>query len=230
MENNQQSIYTIDPLFDFQSLCDTDLGLYRLIKRDYYDRNIFNNDLFDSTNLNFVKTMLLTRDKFNPLFIFCKENALTNDEIDDLYKQFLDEEYDNILKLSSPTAIMSLAAVSNSVNKIVDVTILCKSQKEVDWIRKYSDKLRCIVSDYENFDIERYDTIYIKDLYTLLSFKQESINMKNIIFSRFLFNMENASKKIAVPVIEVSKKYYKNNKFMSAEPYKNLHEPVSEMG
>lgn len=230
MENNQQPIYTIDPLFDFQSLCDTDLGLYRLIKRDYYDRNIFNNDLFDSTNLNFVKTMLLTRDKFNPLFIFCKENALTNDEIDDLYRQFLDEEYDNILKLSSPTAIMSLAAVSNSVNKIVDVTVLCKSQKEVDWIRKYSNKLRCIVSNYENFDIGKYDTIYIKDLYTLLSFKQENINMKNIIFSRFLFNMENASKKIAVPVIEVSKKYYKNNKFMSAEPYKNLHEPVSEMG
>ena len=230
MENNQQSIYTIDPLFDFQALCDTDLGLYRLIKRDYYDRDIFNNDLFDSTNLNFVKTMLLTRDKFNPLFIFCKENVLTNDEIDDLYRQFLDEEYDNILKLSSPTAIMSLAAVSNSVNKIVDVTVLCKSQKEVDWIRKYSNKLRCIVSNYENFDIGKYDTIYIKDLYTLLSFKQENINMKNIIFSRFLFNMENASKKIAVPVIEVSKKYYKNNKFMSAEPYKNLHEPVSEMG
>lgn len=228
MENKQ--IYTLDPLFDFQAICDTDLGLYRLIKRDYYDRNIFNNDLFDSNNLDFVKTMLLTRDKFNPLFIFCKENVLSNEEIDDLYKQFLEEEYDNILDLSPYTSIMNIAAVSNSVNKIVNVTILCKSQKEVDWVYRYTNKLHCIVQDYENFNLEKYDTIYIKDLYTLLSFDQSSIDMKNIIFSNYQFNLENASKKMTIPIIEITKNYYKRNKFMTAEPYKDLHTPVSEMG
>lgn len=227
MEN--KPIYTIDPLFDFQALCDTDLGLYKLIKRDYYDRNVFDNILFDSTNINFVKTMILTRQKFNPLSIFCKKGIMKDNELDELYKQFLDEEYDNILSLSSPTAIMNIAAVSNSVNKIVNVTVLCKTQKEADWIHKYTYKLDCIVSDYDNFDLSKYDTVYIKDLYTLLSFNQDSINKKNIIFSNFFFNLENGSSKFTIPIVEVSKKYYKRNKFMTAEPYKDIYAPMGEM-
>lgn len=226
---NKGQMYTIDPLFDFQTLCDTDLGLYRLIKQDYYDKSVFDNGLFDSTDERFIKTVLLCRKLFNPLFIFCKEDKLSDEEKDNIYQEFLDTEYDSILNLSTPTTIMEIASISNNANNIVNVTVLCKNDKEKAWVNKYNRKLKCIVSDYKGFDLSKYDTIYIKDIYTLALFKQESIEKKNIIFPNYIFNMENQSGKIEVPVLEVAEKYYKTNKFMVIDPYKDIYAPVSEM-
>jgi len=221
-------IHTIDPLFDFQSVCDIDFGLYKLIKEEYYDRDIFNNYLFDSDDDRFIRTVLLSREYFNPLFIFCKKGVLTGTEMDDLYQEFLEKEYDKIISLSTPTTIMEIATISNSLNKMVNVTILCATPKEAEWVKNHNHKLKCVISDYKDFDLTPYDTLYIKDIYTLLAFKQDTLINKNIIFPRFIFNLEK-SKNIEIPILEVSKKYYKNNKFMATDPYKGISVPVSEM-
>ena len=221
-------IHTIDPLFDFQSVCDIDFGLYKLIKEEYYDRDIFNNYLFDSDDDRFIRTVLLSREYFNPLFIFCKKDVLTGTEMDDLYQEFLEKEYDKIISLSTPTTIMEIATISNSLNKMVNVTILCATPKEAEWVKNHNHKLKCVISDYKDFDLTSYDTLYIKDIYTLLAFKQDTLINKNIIFPRFIFNLEK-SKNIEIPILEVSKKYYKNNKFMATDPYKGISVPVSEM-
>ena len=226
---NRGQIYNIDPIFDFQILCDTDLGLYRLIKEDYYDRTVFDNYLFDSNDLLFIKTVLLCRKLFNPLSVFCKEDSLTDEERNNIYKEFLDTEYDRILNLSTPTTIMEIASAANNTNKIVNVTVLCKNEKEKEWVNKYNAKLKCIVADYEDFNLDKYDTIYVKDIYTLLSFNQESINEKNIIFPNYFFNLEIQNGKMDIPILEVAKKYYENNKFMSIDPYKDIQPPASEM-
>lgn len=223
----QNGNYIINPIFDFQSVCDTDLGLYRLIRKEYYDKSIFRKELFETNDLAFVKAMILTRSKFNPLSVFCKDNVLKEEEMNDLYEQFLEEEYDKILELSSPTTILSLASTSNNLNKMVNVRILCKSKNEVKWISKYTTKLKCIISPYKDFDLKKYDAVYLKDIYTLLQFKQDSIDKKNIILSKFNFNLE--SYKLELPIIEISKNYYKNNKLLLASPYKDIIAPVSEM-
>ena len=229
MENRE--LHTIDPLFDFQALCDTDMGLYRLIKRDYYCKDsIFDDDLFNSASIRFIKTMLMCRDHFNPLFLFCKKNKMKDEELDDLYRQFLEEEYDNILKLSPPTAVFELASVSNSVKKIVNATVICKSENEKQWIEKHDNRLKCIIDNFKDFDIVKYDTIYIKDIYNLVLLKQESINLKNIILSKYSFNLEIATAKMELPIVDIAQKYYKKNKFILIDPYKDLSIPVSEIG
>lgn len=225
----QSQMYTLDPLFDFQCLCDIDIGLYRLIRKEYYDKSIFDNYLFESTDIRFIKTVLLSRVNFNPLFIFCKQGVLTEENINDLYKEFLDKEYDKILDLSDPTVFMNIASTANSLNKMVNVTVLCADEKEVAWVKKYNHKLNHIISDYKNFNLKKYDTIYIKDLYVLESFDQKSLNKKNIVIPRFMFNLETGYNKIDMPIIEISKKYYKNNKFMIADPYSDISIPVKEM-
>lgn len=222
-------LYTINPLFDFQALCDTDYGLYKLIKQDYYDRDIFDNNLFDSTDDRYIRTILLCRQYFNPLFIFCKKGAMKQEEMDNLYKEFLDKEYDRILELSTPTAIMDIASVSNNVNNLVNVTILCETEKEQEWILKNDNKLNCTVSDYNNFNLSKFDAIYIKDIYTLLKFDQNTLKNKHIMFPRFIFNLELGSRNTEIPIIEVSQKYYKENKFAILDPYKDITIPVSEM-
>ena len=148
--------------------------------------------------------------------------------MDDLYQEFLEKEYDKIISLSTPTTIMEIATISNSLNKMVNVTILCATPKEAEWVKNHNHKLKCVISDYKDFDLTPYDTLYIKDIYTLLAFKQDTLINKNIIFPRFIFNLEK-SKNIEIPILEVSKKYYKNNKFMATDPYKGISVPVSEM-
>ena len=225
---NREKIYTIDPIFDFQILCDIDLGLYRLIKEDYYDRSVFDNNLFDSDDEVFIKTVLLSRELFNPLNVFCKEGALTDEERNNIYKEFLDTEYDRILELSTPTTIMEIASRCNNTNSIVNVTVLCNSEKEEEWIHKYNRKLKCIVSNYSDLDLDKYDTLYIKDIYTLLAFNQESIKNKNIIFPIYAFNLEDKFGKTEVPIKEIAEKYYMDNKFISIQPYRDIVIPVSE--
>lgn len=227
-EYEMQQHYVLNPLFDFQILCDTDIGLYRLIREEYYDRSIFDNSLFDSLDINFIRIMMLLRDHFNPLFIFCKKDIMKDEELDDLYRQFLEEEYDKILEFSPPTAVFNISSISNSLNKMVKVTVLCKDKREENWIKKYNPKIKCVIQDYKDFDISRYDAIYIKDIYNLLLFNQNSIVNKNIILPRYRFNLENASDKIELPIIEVAKKYYKNNKFNTVDPYKDISIPISE--
>ena len=112
---------------------------------------------------------------------------LSDEELDNLYEQFLNEEYDNILKLSPPTGIMNIASISNSIDNVVSGTVLCKTEQEKQWIEKRDKKLNCIIGNLIGFDIKNYDTIYIKELYSLTVLKQESIKLKNIIFPKFLF-------------------------------------------
>lgn len=223
-----RQFYTIDPLFDFQILCDTDLGLYRLIKQDYYDRSVFSNEIFDSNDEIFIKTILLCRKLFNPLFTFCKEGSLSDKEKDDIYQEFLDTEYNKILNFSTPTTLMKVASISNNTNNIINVTVLCKSEDEVKWIKRYNSRLKCIISDYKGLDLSPYDTIYIKDIYSLLLFNQESIDKKNIIFGNYVFNLEDQSGKLEIPILDIAKKYYIKNKFMATDVYDNVYPPMSE--
>lgn len=224
-----KKITVLNPIFDFQILCDIDLGLYRLIKRDYYDRNVFDNNLFDTKDERFIKTLLLSRKNFNPLIIFCKKNVMSNEELDDLYEQFLNEEYENIVALSSPTSLLDVATISNGIKNVVNITVLCKNQAEVNWVYKHNKKLKCIISDYKDFSIDKFDTIYIKYIYHLLLMDQESIYMKNIIIPRYFFNLENVSRKIEMPIMEVAQRYYKRNRFITVDMYKDIFVPLDEM-
>ena len=61
------------------------------------------------------------------------------------------------------------------------------------------------------------------------NFKQ-SINKKADDEDEVLnFNLENEYHKIELPILEVSEKYYKDNKFMLIDPYKDISVPISEM-
>ena len=66
-------------------------------------------------------------------------------------------------------------------------------------------------------------------MYTVLLFDQNTLKNKNIRISRFNFNLETEYHKIELPILEISEKYYKNNKFMLIDPYKDISVPVSEM-
>lgn len=113
-------------LVDFNIVVDTDLGLINMMKKEY------NNTDFVLSYINNMKDkviidQLLERENKNPLSIIIRDEY--RESIDDLYKEFLETEYDNILKHSSVTDIMNL--VSTYINTgAVHADIICKNKSE----------------------------------------------------------------------------------------------------
>ena len=91
------TIGIIKPLVPFNCIVDTDVGLIQLIKTEYRSPDIFNIGLLDSfiNNRGIIK-LLYHRKTKNPLLPFMndQEDVAT---ADDLYKQFMEKEYRNII-------------------------------------------------------------------------------------------------------------------------------------
>src|SRR5699024_461728 len=81
----------------------------------------------------FMKYIMVTRKNKNPLNSIMKPDYIKN--ADSLYNQFMEEKYDDILKLSVTTGIYDIICRSKGVNDVLKFTVLCKSQKEVDDIK-----------------------------------------------------------------------------------------------
>lgn len=146
-------------LISFDSIIDIDLGLINMIKKDYNDANLFN-----IVHLNLPKKNLLyelvNRNNKNPLSAIIQNTY--KDNIDNIYEQFLQKEYNNILDNSEPTDLFKLIDIYSKTN-LISVNILCKNLYEKQIINKYN--LRCGYVYYtdNNIDVSSYDSIYIKN-------------------------------------------------------------------
>lgn len=150
-------------LIDFDCYVDTDIGLIRLIKERYLDVKVFNKDLLDSNMINIIKLLYNRKDR-NPLYLFANEGVSKND-LDDYYKEFLEVEYDGILKYSVTTEIKSLINLFRTEPSI-HVTFLCKNQKEKNLLVKdpslqgYS----FILENDQRVDFSKFYSFYFKYL------------------------------------------------------------------
>ena len=93
------------PLFDFQTLFDTDFGIMSLIGAEYLDSGIFDPEWFHQHNTNkaLVKA-LYERVDINPL-VQATVEGIEREEIDELYQSFYNnkEIYKKVLKRSTAT-------------------------------------------------------------------------------------------------------------------------------
>ena len=94
-----KSGYTIDSFIPFDMVIDTEMGLMKLIEFEY-NNNFFYNHLLG--NDEYVKLLLRDREKRNPLSIIAK-NGTSEEELDDMYRQFMETRYNDILRLSPNT-------------------------------------------------------------------------------------------------------------------------------
>lgn len=173
-------------LVDFDIVIDTDLGLINLMKKEY------NNTDFVLSYINNMKDkviieQLLQRKNKNPLSIVIKQEYM--DSIDNLYKEFLETDYDNILKYSKVTDIMNLMNAYINTGS-VHVEIICKNKSEEQLINNLNlPQLKVTVeNDKSKIDISVYDTIFIKDYSDIIKFK--GLVAKNIFIGNYKFNLE----------------------------------------
>lgn len=176
----------IDVLVPFDLIIDTDMGLLKLIEFDYNNKHFFLEGILNTSETN-QKFTMLTRKSENPI-----EDLLTVDDkelADDLYNQFIEKEYDQILALSCDTAICDLFGLLRKTNnQTIRITILCKSQKEVDLIIKRKiPYFRTLISEPEDVNTTKYGVIFVKKLSDLDRFK--NIEGKSIYIPNYGFNI-----------------------------------------
>lgn len=181
-------------LIDFNLLIDTDYGLIKLIKTEYSE-NEFINVLLSKMRDKIILGELVSRKDKNPLYIALNKDY--KESADSLYKEFMESEYDSILKYSISTSLLELILTYIETNSCT-VTVICKNKSEEQIINKY--KLKAIISDnYADIDISEFDSIYIKDYREILEFK--FLKAKNIFIGNYRFNLEEDN---YTPIKEVS--------------------------
>ena len=173
-------------LIDFNCYVDTEFGLLSLIKDNYMDDNVFDRELLNQDS-NKIILSLINRKKSNPLSIIANKQV-SDEDLDDYYKEFMDQEYDKILELSVITELKSLIELSKT-EPAIHVTILCKDQREID-ILKDDDTLEnaeFILDKLEN-DYSKYSSFYFK--YINENIDKFIYRYKTYYFSKYMINFD----------------------------------------
>ena len=110
MINNGKTLHT---LIDFDFIVNTELGLIRLIKEQYRDSRAFKLDILDKSDRS-ILSLLSSRTNSNPLSIISTEENM--EDIDELYKSFIDTKYLDIIGHS-----VSSRKISTFVNMLIVV-------------------------------------------------------------------------------------------------------------
>lgn len=178
--------YGNNTLIEFSAMMDTDLAVVCVCKT-YSNAKYMHSHIINSNNFYDIRCMLKVREHKNPLSILFKPEY--HNSIDTIYDEILAKHYPDILKLSIPTNIFTIAINFVKTNGLIDVTVLCKNQQEEQYIRSLNDKFGVIVEDnYSKVNIKKFDCIFLKYYENILLFKE--VAAKNIMISDYRFNLE----------------------------------------
>lgn len=203
-------------------ILDIDFGLIKNIAREYNNPQYFENLDIADNNLK-LKYTLFYRKECNPLSVFIKDEYKT--EIDNLYKQFIEQDYHKIL-LECEKNEVGITDIKDLVNtytmtKLIEVVVICKNLQEQQLINKLCKCNTIISSNYKEINLEEYDSIFINHLKDLLLFK--NVECKNIFMSNCAYNFSDFEKNI--PLIDISSTFGKSNKISAIDIYK-LNKPL----
>lgn len=210
-------MYIINVLVPFDVLIDIDMGLLKLIEFDYHNEDFFLPGILNTSETN-QKYFLITRTSSNIV-----ESLLTVEDkelAEDLYNQFMEKEYDNILKLSCNTSICDLTLLlRTNMNQVIRVTVLCSNEKEKKLIEdRRISVFRIIISDPDSININNYGTIFVKNVYDLDKYRK--VEGKTIYVPNYGFNVIN-DPNYPNPILkpDTVAKYGENNEFEIYMPY-----------
>ena len=157
-------MYRIASAVPFDMVIDTDMGLWKLIQKEYQNPKFFIPSVLNERNMDIMKVVLTDRPFSNPLKLFMKPEYIG--EADALYDQFMKERYKEIIEFLERKTLLKRFGK-------YEITPSLKRYKE------YTD---IPVKD------DTYGSIYVKDYQDILLFNE--MEGKNIIVGKYRFNME----------------------------------------
>ena len=178
-------------LVEADMLVDTEFGLIRLIRDKYANEDFFFKDILNLDS-KLLKGVLMERTMFNPLQVAFKDESLT-DYMDAFYTQFMEQEYEEILKRSCLTNIVNLVKMGIDTEGIVKFCILCKNKMQKDFMTHVmSDCLpslfSIVIDDKDTFDVSPYSAIFVKDIRNLVRYA--NLHGKVIYLANMMYNLD----------------------------------------
>lgn len=174
------------PLFSFQSIIDTDIGLLNLIRNEYLDTRVFNPDFFKT---KFYQQLyeLYHRKEENFLYLFSK----TDDKelLDSYYQEFKETKYKEILEMSISTEVYRLYRTCKN-NSDFEAAILCKDPIEIEFLSKepeFKNSKLLLLSETTTKQIDHYQQFFLKRLEELEDFR--NLVAKTFYISTFGVNL-----------------------------------------
>ena len=157
---------TFSPLIPFECLFDTDVGLIELIKAQYRNGGIFDLtkiDILCSERTNLIY-YLYTRSEVNPLV-----KLMNNPDLEiaiDLYSQFKEKEYGNMIENGVFTGLFKLCTMFSSTPEIHPY-IYYRNDYELEFLNKFKNDLKGIQfvnQKYVNENVEEFNQFYVKNV------------------------------------------------------------------
>lgn len=224
--------YVINSLIPYDMLVDTDIGLVKYIQfscqgDEKYLPGVM--EMTDVENTDTLKYMALHRNFHNPLSIIMDDASMVTCNPDELLKSFFDNYEDQILRLSTSTALFSMVCKSLFVANTLKFTVLCKNKaQEDDLMRRLRKRyevenipISTIIGDFSSVKTKEYGNFYIKVVWDIDKYKPP-MEGKNIIIANYDFNKEYNDKDeefMNLPLMEVTNKYMSTNKIKFIDVY-----------
>lgn len=207
-------------LITFDMLIDLDIGLFSIIKESYNDPNVFNNKVLNM-NENRLKGLLRENIYRNPLnLILLNDNP---NQANAFYNEFMEVEYDNIIDHSPNNTIVDVVRTFIASGAI-SVTILCKNKSESARIERIlsdyeTNQYEILVSENNNINLDKYDTMFIKYIDDLDTFN--NVIAKNLIISDYRYNLDDImyDNKQKIPDSDLAGRYSLDNEFRTVTLY-----------
>lgn len=165
------------PLISFYTIVDIDVGLIRLIKREYLNPSAFDIEFFKRPLINIIHD-LYYRKMQNPIYLFAKDN-IEKEKIDQYYSDFLNEKMDDILDLSVTTAMEDLIELFADSSEIIP-TILCYTEEQIN-ILNNTDKYK------------KYTKVLLRDLGKTMKYSYTQYYFNLISEAEYFLDAKNKS-------------------------------------
>ena len=153
----------------FDTLVDTDYGLFKVFKKEYSKNEYVNKLLINSINDTNIFDFLNSRKEENILNILLKD--IYRNSSNKIYNEIMTTNYIKVLEESSVTNINTL--MNNYLaSGLVDITILCKNKIEEQTVKSKIKNINTITSnDFSMIDISEFGSIFVKNIKDLIQFK-----------------------------------------------------------
>lgn len=144
-------------LVEFEMMVDTDMGLWRYIKENFYDDPSSNREFLDFTDEVKVTAALLAREVQNPLALItplCDYDAL--------YMELMTNHELEILQHSDPYSLFGLMRTLNEEASSVKIDVLCQNTIERTYVEAITKEFDIVISPKKDIDASKYSAIYMK--------------------------------------------------------------------
>ena len=184
----------------FDTLVDTDYGLFKVFKKEYSKNEYVNKLLINSINDTNIFDFLNSRKEENILNILLKD--IYRNSSNKIYNEIMTTNYIKVLEESSVTNVNTL--MNNYIaSGLVDITILCKNKIEEQTVKSKIKNINTITSnDFSMIDISEFGSIFVKNIKDLIQFKKY-LDGKQVYLSNYPFNFEMDKHYKSMPLMSV---------------------------